>query len=248
MEVCVNLSLAILAVSFLPFFEARNQVANFVFDPPPEGKTVKPLLPNLTVTETCPGCDGKGELVLEEPDYGQFKGRIGKAKKIHKQQCQLCGGKGKLKAFMNLKDLLHQVASDYTAFSAEHQGRGEIAIGKAFVTRAMYDKIDKAQRKLVEEAFGHPCKKCNWTGIEACKKCKGKGTIECTQKNDCKGGWLVVYDEGSRRATRKDAKVSVSPCPVCGGANALICPECGGRRAHPCSKCGGLGIKTKGSL
>ena len=118
MEVRVNISIAIVAVSFLPFFEARNQIANFVFDPPPEGKTVKPVLPNLTVTETCPGCDGKRELVLEEPDYGQFKGRIGKAKKIHKQQCQLCGGKGKLKAFINLKDLLHQVASDYTAFSA----------------------------------------------------------------------------------------------------------------------------------
>ena len=81
----MNLSIAIIAVSFLPFFEARNQVANFVIDPPPEGKSVKPALPSLTVTETCPGCDGKGELVLEEPDYGQAKGRLGPAKKTRKK-------------------------------------------------------------------------------------------------------------------------------------------------------------------
>ena len=84
----MSLSIAIVAVSFLPFFEARNQVANFVFDSPPEGKTVKPVLPNLTVTETCPGCDGKGELVLEEPDYGQAKGRIGPARKLLPARCR----------------------------------------------------------------------------------------------------------------------------------------------------------------
>ena len=53
---------------------------------------------------------------------------------------------------------------------------------------------------------------------------------------------------GSRRTTRKETKVNVSPCPVCGGTKFIVCPECGGRRAHPCSKCNGLGIKTKGSL
>ena len=133
----MNLSIAILAVSFLPFFEARNQVANFVFNPPPEGKTVKPVLPNLTVTEKCPGCDGKGEIVLEEPDYGQAKGRLGAAKKTRKQ-CPLCNGKGKIQSFMNPSELALQVASDRAAFAAEHQGRGEIAVGDAFVPNAKY--------------------------------------------------------------------------------------------------------------
>ena len=125
----MNLSIAIIAVSFLPFFEARNQVANFVIDPPPEGKSVKPALPGLTVTETCPGCDGKGELVLEEPDYGQAKGRLGPAKKTRKK-CPLCGGRGKMQSFMNPSELALQVASDRAAFAAEHQGRGEIAVGQ----------------------------------------------------------------------------------------------------------------------
>ena len=158
----MNLAIAILAVSFLPFFEARNQVANFVFDPPPEGKTVKPVLPNLIVTETCPGCDGKGELVLEEPDYGQAKGRIGPAKKTRKQ-CPLCNGKCKIQAFMNPSELALQVSADRAAFAAEHQGRGEIAVGEAFVPNAKHAELDKDRLKLVENAFGHPCKKCNWT-------------------------------------------------------------------------------------
>ena len=272
MEVPVNLSIAIVAVSFLPFFEARNQVANFVIDPPPEGKSVKPALPNLTVTETCPGCDGKGELVLEEPDYGQAKGRLGPAKKTRKK-CPLCGGRGKMQAFMNPSSLALQVASDRAAFAAEHQGRGEIAVGEAFVPNEKYNSLDKERLKLVEAAFGHPCKKCNWTGLEPCRKCSGSGLVKCSN-SDCKGGWAVVKTttessvrksgsssngirsnngglrsrSGSRSTVRKETKINVSPCPVCGGAKQLSCPDCGGRRAHPCPKCNGLGIKTKGSL
>ena len=244
----MNVLAALLAISFLQFFEAKNQTANFVITPPTDGASTVPVLPNLVVEERCRQCDGKGVLVLEEPDYGQSKGQIGKAKKKLKQTCPLCNGKGKFKAFMSHKDLMLQVASDYTAFAAKHRSAGEMGVGEAFVPRAMYDEIDKAQRKLVEEAFGHPCKKFNWTGLEPCKKCKGTGTIDCTQKSDCKGGWQVVYGGDSRRSTRKDAKVTVSICPVCGGANALVCPECEGRRALPCSKCNGLGIKKKGSL
>ncbi len=267
----MNLLAAILAVSFLQFFEARNQVANFVITPPPEGTSVKPELPDLVVYDKCPGCDGKGKLVLEEPDYGQSKGRLGPGKKVRKQ-CPLCGGKGKIKAFMNPSELALQVAEDRAAFAAEHQGRGEIAVGEAFVPNDKYDSLDKDRRKLVENAYGHPCKKCNWTGIEACKKCKGSGIIRCTN-SDCKNGWQVVKtttestisksggsssgfrsNSGfrssgrSRRTTRKETKINVSVCPTCGGTNFIVCPECGGRRAHPCSKCSGLGIKKKGSL
>ncbi len=265
----MNFLAAILAVSFLQFFEARNQVANFVIDPPPEGSSVTPELPNLVVIDKCPGCDGKGKLVLEEPDYGQSKGRLGPGKKVRKK-CPLCKGKGKIKAFMNPSELALQLAEDRAAFAAEHQGRGEIAVGEAFIPNGKYDGLSKERLKLVENAFGHPCKKCNWTGIEACRKCKGKGLIPCTN-SDYKGGWQVVktttessYSKsggssrsccggfrssgGSRRATRRETKINVSVCPTCGGTKFLICPECGGRRAHPCKKCNGLGIKKKGSL
>lgn len=266
----MNASAILLAVSFLPFFEARNQVANFVITPPAEGQGVKPALPDMHVVDSCPGCGGKGELVLEEPDYGQAKGRIGAARKVRKD-CPLCGGKGKIKAFMNPAELARQVAADRAAFAAEHQGRGEIAVGEAFVPNATYGTLGKDRRKLVADAFGHPCKKCNWTGLEACRKCSGNGIVDCSNP-DCKGGWSVVKTttestvtksggssggirsnggvrshNSSRRTSRKETKINVSPCSVCGGARFKVCPDCSGRRAHPCTKCSGTGTKVKGA-
>lgn len=267
----MNILAAILAVSFLQFFEARNQIANFVITPPPAGTSVKPERPDLIVHDNCQGCDGKGKLVLEEPDYGQSKGRLGPGKKV-RRKCPLCSGRGEVRAFMKPSELALFVAQDRASFAAEHQGRGEIAVGEAFVPNDKYNSLDKERKKLVENAYGHPCKKCVWTGIEACKKCKGNGILRC-DNSDCKNGWQVVKTttestisksgnsssgfrsncgfrsrSGSRRTTRKETKINVSVCPTCEGTNFIQCPECNGRRAHPCSKCNGLGIRKKGSL
>ena len=145
----MNLSLAIVAVSFLPFFEARNQVANFVFDPPPEGKTVKPVLPNLTVTETCPGCDGKGELVLEEPDYGQAKGRIGPAKKTRKQ-CPLCKGKTKIQ-----DNKLHflQCACKFTEQISQEMLAGDDLTSKRKKVKNLIAKLAKEDPQIEANIF-----------------------------------------------------------------------------------------------
>ena len=256
----MTLSLAIVAVSFLPFFEARNQVANFVLEPPAEEKAVRPVLPTLTVTQACQGCDGKSVLVLEEPDYGQAKGRIGSAKKT-KKKCPLCNGKGKIQAFLNPSELAMLVASDRAAFAAEHQGRGEIAVGEAFVPNAKYAELGKDRLKLVENAFGHPCKKCNWTGIEACKKCKGSGVVKCGN-SDCKSGWAVVKTTTESSVTKSGCGMKATNIRTgCGGRNPRItgssggrtrrttrketsinvslCPECGGAKLLVCPDCGG---------
>lgn len=265
----MNVLPLLLAVSFLDFFEARNQIANFIITPPANGQVVQAEKPKLFVRETCPGCNGEGKLILKEPDFGQSKGRMGISRKTTKT-CPLCQGKKAIEAFVNPNDLALQVSKDLTTFASRHQGKGEIAVGGAFIPNDKYDTLDKDHRKLIEETFGHPCKKCNWTGLEACKKCSGRGIIPCSN-NDCKGGWAVVttttektvvksggnsnnYSGGgyrshnnSRRTSVKETKVNVSPCPVCGGAKFIPCPECSGRRAAPCKKCNGLGIKVKGS-
>lgn len=262
----------ILALSFLPYFEGRNQVANFVLNPPPEGaEPVKSDKPDLITVSQCPACEGKGEIVLEEPNYGQADGRLGKAKKT-KKKCPVCKGVGKTEAYVDPADLTVQVARDREKFASDHQGRGEIAVGQAFVPNAAYDEANsdkdkKKKLKLVEEAYGKPCTKCHWTGVEACKKCDGRGLIECPE-DDCKGGFLVskitteksyshsgggtgyggrggFRSGGSRRTTKKETKVNVQICPTCGGAKMTVCPECGGRKARPCKSCNGLGIKQK---
>lgn len=235
----VNFAVALLAISFIPFFEARNQVANFVAEPPPEETAVKPELPDMMVRDACPGCGGNGELVLVEPNCGQYKGRLGTVKKV-RRPCKLCGGKRRIQSFMVLSALARQVAADRIAFTTKHQSKGDIAVGEAFVPREIFDGLSREIRKLVAESYGHPCKKCNWTGIEACKKCKGSGFVPCTNA-DCEGGWDV-----KRTVVRKETKVSVAPCQTCGGAKLLVCPECNGLRAKPCQKCNGTG--RKGSL
>ena len=48
---------------------------------------------------------------------------------------------------MNPSELALQVASDRAAFAAEHQGRGEIAVGEAFVPNEKYDSLDKERLK-----------------------------------------------------------------------------------------------------
>lgn len=261
---------ALVALSFLPYFEARNQIANFVVTPPTEGATVKSEKPSLWVISQCHVCHGKGELVLVEPDFGQAKGRLGGGKKTRKK-CPLCNGIGETGAFMAPSDLTVQVARDREQFRSNHQGKGEIAVGEAFVPNAIYATLDKKTLKLVEEAYGKPCNKCNWTGLEACRKCNGKGFIPCTETG-CKGGFLVTKTTtertrtngggntlgggnngmrrtSPRRSSFKETTVAVQVCPTCGGAKSLVCPECGGRKALPCKRCHGLGSKQKaGSL
>ena len=253
------------AVSFLPFFEAKNEAANFILSPPPEGaaetKTVeKPL---LMVVEKCPICDGKGEIVLQEQDFGQASGRIGKLGS-RRLKCDACRGAKRIERYIDLTDLAAQVARDREKFEAAHLAKGDIPVGEAFVPRDNYKDHDK-RLKLVEKSFGKACRSCNWTGVEACKKCSGQGVKDCPNK-DCKGGWAVTttttsisrsksggsnrtsYSRGfssgsSRRYTRKETKLSVQVCPDCGGAGRVLCPDCGGRRAAPCRKCQGLGSR-----
>ena len=262
----------VLAVSFLPFFEAKNTVANYLVNPPAEGESVTCQRPGFQVRETCPACEGKGEFMLEEQNFGQSNGRLGGGQK-KRLKCPVCKGQKRFDTFMAPSELILQVARDREKFNSDHQGRGEVPVGQAYVPQADYEKIktDRQKLKLIEEAYGKPCATCNWTGVEPCKKCDGRGVMSCPD-DDCKGGWAVVktttsytrtksgssgfnngYNRGgfnssggSRRISRKEEKINVHVCTECGGATQVLCPECQGRRAKPCRKCNGTGMKQKG--
>ena len=266
----MNTPVLILALSFLPFFEAQNQAANYIIEPPAEGAEARPEKPDMTGYTTCPSCNGRKELLLEEPDFGQNEGRLGGARKT-KRKCPLCRGEGRFASFMDPSDIVLQIARDHDAFVAEHRGKGEISVGEAFVPNAAYDTLDKNRKKLIEEAFGKPCTKCNWSGIEACRKCSGKGVQPCPE-HDCRNGFLVTKtttektrrssggtsnggynrnsgyrsSSGSRSKTIKETKTTVLLCPTCNGGKFILCPDCNGRKAHPCKKCNGTGTKKKG--
>ncbi len=257
----------LLAVSFLNYFEARNQVANFVIDPPEAGQEVQPMKPNLIVRTPCMACEGEGQLLLVEPNFGQANGRLGGGKKTRKT-CPLCRGRKHYEGFMTPADLKMQVARDREMFASRHQAKGELPVGEAFVPNKIYDSLEKDKLKMIEKAYGKPCKTCTWTGLEPCKKCRGRGVDNCPQE-DCKGGFLVTKttiektrvrsgssmggfgrsrgSSGSRRSSTKETRVTVQICPTCGGGKYVFCQECGGRKAHPCKKCNGMGINQKKS-
>ncbi len=248
------------------YFEARNALANMMLAPQHamRGQSV-PERPESATRMPCPFCGGKGEVVTQEPDYGQWEGRLNKGGKKTRRSCPLCEGRKGWAAYYSPRELYAVVTQARGIFMATHQARGEIAVGQAFVPRAMHEGAHRKQLKLVEEAYGKSCPKCEWTGIEECKKCKGAGKVKC-DGNECKGGWIVTKtvtqqssssspsrsrsccssrrSSGSRRTTRRET-VTVKECPICQGAGMRICPECGGRCAQPCSKCHGLGIRQK---
>ena len=248
----MNAMALLLAVSFLQYFEARNTVANFVLEPPDESAPpVKVERPDVHILRKCPACEGKGSLVLQEPNHGQLDGRLGSARKST-VKCPVCKGKGKLESYVKPDDLATQIAGDREQFASAHQGKGDIAVGQAFIALAAWDehKKDRKLLKLVEDAYGRPCTKCKWTGLEACRKCRGEGVLECTESN-CKDGWSVTkaaddkQAASTRRGLEKKSDVIVRPCKACGGAKVVLCPECGGRGAKPCRSCGGVGLKQK---
>lgn len=259
------LSSLLIAISFLQFFEDRNTMANFVLVPPLEGEEVTIVRPDLSVVEKCPACKGAGKLKLEEPNYGQANGRLGSGRRITKE-CPICKGGGRLDSFLDPATLQTQIAKDREEFASKHQGKGEIAVGEAFVPNEVYREAKRKDLKLVEQAYGAPCKKCMWTGLALCSACKGQGIMPCPSK-DCKNGWDVTekttsytrtssgggtiggtHNSGfrrsnSRRTTRKETKITVTLCTICGGAAHVKCPTCGGRRYNVCPTCKGTGLK-----
>lgn len=255
----------VLAISFLPFFEAKNTVVNNIVNPSPsyEAKEIDCKKPDLLTREKCPACKASGIIVLEEQNFGQFNSyRLERPKKI-RQKCPFCKGRRYIEAFYNPTELKLLVARERLKFESDHQAKGEIPVGEAFIPKDAYDKLDRKTVKLLKEAYGEPCRSCHWLGITPCRECDGNGYVNCPN-SDCKGGWSVTKTESSytktssggglsggsynrsgssRRVTRKKTNVNVQPCPECLGVSKIICPDCNGKRALPCKKCNALGTK-----
>lgn len=246
---------------FEKFFEARNSSAMMLLAPPGEHQKVDIVTPDIKTRMTCPVCSGKGEVIIEEKDFGQFDGRLGRSRRERKR-CPVCNGSRSWIAYQTPADLAVTIAQARAAFTASHMSNGDVPVGEAFVPREIFATADRKMLKLVEKTYGKACSRCHWSGMESCSRCKGQGIVNC-KDNECQGGWLVskrtvtVSSGGGRsarnscqgrrtsssRRTERREEITVAECPTCKGVGVQLCPECAGRRAHPCSKCHGTGVK-----
>ncbi len=242
------------------YFEARNAVANMMLAPPDALATASRtpgeqlMHPDGTTWMFCPVCDGKGAVISEPPDYGQWEGRMNRGKK-ERVRCPLCNGRKSWRAYFPPDELEATASLARQRFAAAHQSAGDVGVGNAFVPRTTHDAAERKLLKLAEKAYGKPCSRCDWTGVEECKACKGAGTVKCPNK-ECESGWIVTRtavagshgrshgaSHGGRRHSSRRETVTVTQCQTCGAAARLICPECNGMRGAVCSKCRGSGLK-----
>lgn len=89
-----------------------------------------------------------------------------------------------------------------------------------------------------------PCRTCGWSGVEKCRKCLTSGLVPCNGR-ECRNGWIVRKNEVGTGKTNRHFKMSVEPCPTCGGLGKIVCPECRGMGGSPCRSCSGLGKKVR---
>lgn len=249
------------AISFLPYFEARNSLALRALssETDVEGgeNDAVPTLPDMTKRVKCISCKGHGVLNLKEEDFGQLKGRIRSAKKI-KCKCPVCNGSGRRTIYLDQDELKVAIARDYAKYREGHSLRGEVASGAYFFPKE--STADKKTMRKITDQTGKVCSKCDWSGIETCKKCKGAGLLKCPNKN-CYYGWSVTEEDEeakngpgesqgaykSSRGKKPDylRKISVEICEDCKGAGKIVCEECAGKGAVACKSCRGIGYKTK---
>lgn len=229
------------ALTFADYFEARNALAcrTVETNAAAAASAALPRLPPLTRRLPCPRCEGARRLVLTEPDHGQNDGRIGvKKPKTRQIDCPVCGGKGRLASYGALDELYATIRQAREDFEARHLAQGDIAAGEAYVPRSLAGKLSRKDLRRVAQAYGKPCSRCRWSGVVACKTCKGKGLGRCPNKA-CEDGWVVEEIRTSGRARQ----LHVTPCPACKGANAIRCTACRGTRAQICNACQGAGTK-----
>ena len=233
------LALGAAPLDYSQYFESLNALALCQLGLPPPAVSVP--APSREYLRPCPACGGKGELALQEPNFGQRDGRLGKGR-IHRRRCPLCDGRRNLRAYLLEATLVKGAADGYAAFSASHLARGDIKTGYAFVPREIFSSASRHDLKRVESAFQKPCPKCKWTGLDWCKHCDGNGFRPCKNK-DCRGGWDVErHKKHSRHGHARDI-VEVELCDECEGAALRLCSHCDGRGAKPCHHCGGTGVK-----
>lgn len=207
-------------------------------------------------SEKCPACKGARDFVQKAPDVGQNVGKIGVRDWLKKKvPCPLCEAKGVIPGFRNYASMTSFFAEGRREFDTAHQASGDRKVGYAWVPSAIVEGLNARERALVASAYGAPCPKCGWTGLEACQACRGEGVVKC-KATGCKDGFVETAVKsglggssvgrggrgGRGGGQQQQQQKEVSPCGMCGGTTFVKCDACAGARLQPCRKCNGEGL------
>ena len=206
-------------------------------------------------SEKCPACKGARVFVQRPPDIGQGAGRLGAHDYLSKKvPCPLCGAKGVLPGYRNYANMTRFLAEGRREFDSMHQAAGDKKVGYAWVPAALAEGMNVRDRAAVASAYGAPCPKCGWTGLEACQACKGDGVVACkavgckngfveaTKQNGLGGGSVGRSSGRSGQRQQQNENKEVRPCDNCSGTALVTCEACSGARLQPCRKCNGEGL------
>ncbi len=201
----------------------------------------------------CRMCKGTGKYKV---DLGKVDG-LKNIKFVDGVQCKRCKGLRYRNEYLSVDRIKMNVLKGRQSFDQQCMVAGDQKLGRAYVSRELADKLTLREKVLVMTGMPAPCKKCQFTGLQICRACKGIKWEKCPAEN-CNNG--VIEESGSsskNRMKKKRLNGEISqicarcegsgeiPCRICQGKGCVICEACNGTGEAPrCKRCSGVGLIT----
>ena len=201
----------------------------------------------------CRLCKGTGKYKV---DLGRVDGSKN-VKFVDGVKCKRCKGLGYSIEHLSVDRIKMNILKGHQSFEQQRMVAGDQKMGRAYVSLGLAHKLILRQKVLVMTGIPAPCKKCQYTGLQVCRACKGTKWEKCPAEN-CNNGVIEVSGSSSRNRMKKkrlngaireicgrckgSGEIS---CQICQGKGCVICEECNGTGEAPrCTRCSGVGLIT----
>ncbi len=200
----------------------------------------------------CRVCKGTGNYKV---DVGKVSGTKN-IKFVDGIQCKRCRGLGYSMTHLSVDRIKMNFLKGRQSFEQRQMVANSQRLGRAFVTQEIFDALSLRQRVMVMTGMPAPCQKCQSTGLETCRTCRGTGWDKCPAEN-CRDGVIEQPNTGAGRSSMTKKRLNSDlqelcgmcqgwgeiPCRVCQGKACTICAACGGTGDAPrCNRCSGAGL------
>ncbi len=142
--------------------------------------------------------------------------------------CRTCEGRGHLRRALRFNERLERQQARLQDFLSQHLAACHVPIAGCYVAREVAETLKPLAYARMALSHPAPCKACYGLGLEACRKCKGEGSVIERERDP----------ETGKRVER------TLPCPTCFGRSSQPCRRCDGEGLRPlCKRCDGTGVQ-----